>query len=143
MPKPEIVAQLKAVQEKLKPEGAWIKFTHRGIKTTAVRTSRHVHKAYEGQKAQCWDIQGAIAEVTGTKRFQWELCQYILRAIHLNTGKAVSMVDFNDAKETTHGTVMAVFDKAIKLAEAGEICFLHAEENSSRGWASKSRTRPY
>lgn len=143
MPKSEIVAQLKAVQEKLKPEGAWIKFTHRSIQRKVTRTTRYNYKALEDQKANCWDIQGAIAEVVGTKSFQWDLSRYILRAIHLNTGKAVSMVDFNDAKETTHGTVMAVFDKAIKLAEAGEICFLHAEENSSRGWASKSRTRPY
>ena len=139
MPKPEIVAQLKAVQEKLKPEGAWTQFTRRSYQTKDKRTSHYNYPA-KGRTASCWDIQGAIAVVTGTQRFQWELCQYILRAIRLSTGKAYSMADYNDAKGTTQGSVLTMLDKAIELAEAGEICFLYAEE-SSRGWATRPRTR--
>ena len=50
------------------------------------------------------------------------------------------MADYNDAKGTTQGSVLTMLDKAIELAEAGEICFLYAKE-SSRGWATRPMTR--
>lgn len=69
----------------------------------------------------CYCALGAVAKATGVDPAPWNVEVGVLydalKAALPPKAARLSVVDFNDAPETTHADIMALFDRAIAAAE--------------------------
>lgn len=67
--------------------------------------------------AVCWCVNGALVEVTRTGELMQSRASFILSQCARRRGYETAS-RLNDAPETTHADVMALFDEAIAWAES-------------------------
>lgn len=95
---------LKAARQKITPPEAW-------TKRAAARDHLGATVFADDKTAVCWCSIGAVWATA-------YLCDEAASYLDEVAGGAITL--FNDAPERTHAEVLAAFDRAIALAEAGE-----------------------
>jgi hypothetical protein len=100
------------VREKLSDPDRWCK--HSAGKNSSGRSC-----AALAPEACSWCLTGAIAAVVRNEDAdEMDFARYaLMKAIKEVTGCSYAIVEFNDAANRLHSTVMAVLDKSIEIAE--------------------------
>lgn len=84
----------------------------RALIDTPERWAQHAYNVQNPDGTRCYCMLGALDQV---KLDHNETCAFLYAAIGM-----ISIALWNDAPNRTHNEVMAAFDRAIALAEAGQ-----------------------
>lgn len=107
---PSIVEILRAARERITPEEAWTQ----GRLSDVVKFGYAAPEEFEG--STCFCAMGALMYEAPDERSFHEAADLFGMATRDEVTDARKFADFNDSH--THAEVLAVFDKAIELAEA-------------------------